>query len=83
LVTDYSFLREESVVWERLEDLSGSTYVDSDFMKSSPAGGDFAGHTAQSALAAIEAQYAETVVFDPAEYVLFTPLWRPLTYCFL
>lgn len=65
LVTDVVFYNEPSVVWERLEDVdgSGTTYVDADFHKSSPAGGDFAGHTAQS-IAYDPAAYAE---FDPAE----------------
>ncbi|KAH9847811.1 hypothetical protein C2E23DRAFT_740799 [Lenzites betulinus] len=58
LVTDQVFLHESSVVWERLEDVDGgwSTFVDSDFVRSSPAGGDYAGHTAESALAALEHQ---------------------------
>ncbi|KAH7907206.1 hypothetical protein BJ138DRAFT_525164 [Hygrophoropsis aurantiaca] len=45
LVTDQIFLREPSVVWERLEDVDGgwSTFVDSEFRKSEPVGGDFAG----------------------------------------
>ncbi|KAL1743946.1 hypothetical protein HDZ31DRAFT_64557 [Schizophyllum fasciatum] len=44
LATDAVFLHEPSVVWERLEDVDGgwSTFVDSDFRKSSPVGGDFA-----------------------------------------
>ncbi|KAG7441443.1 DUF544-domain-containing protein [Guyanagaster necrorhizus] len=49
LVTDFVFLKEPSVVWERLEDVDGgsSTFVDSDFVRASPAGGDFAGQTAE------------------------------------
>ncbi|KAG2744741.1 hypothetical protein P692DRAFT_20744039 [Suillus brevipes Sb2] len=56
LVTDHVFLQEPSVVWERLEDVDGvgSTFVDSDFVRSTPVGGDFAGHTAESALQALE-----------------------------
>ncbi|KAH9918906.1 uncharacterized protein BXZ73DRAFT_52668 [Epithele typhae] len=56
LVTDQVFLHEPSVVWERLEDVDGgwSTFVDSDFVRAAPAGGDYAGHTAESALAALE-----------------------------
>ncbi|KAL1735316.1 hypothetical protein EV714DRAFT_200727 [Schizophyllum commune] len=44
LSTDAVFLHEPSIVWERLEDVDGgwSTFVDSEFRKSSPAGGDFA-----------------------------------------
>jgi len=49
LVTDRVFLRETSVVWESLEDVDGqsSTFRDSGMMKSSPAGGDWAGHTSE------------------------------------
>jgi len=70
LVTDQVFLQEPSVVWERLEDIDGgwSTFVDSEFVRSSPAGGDFAGQTAEDALRASEMlqhQYNGTV--DPAE----------------
>ena len=70
LVTDQVFLNEPSVVWERLEDVDGgwSTFVDSEFIKSSPAGGDFAGQTAEEALHAAEAianDYQGTV--DPNE----------------
>ncbi|KAG2073095.1 DUF544-domain-containing protein [Suillus decipiens] len=56
LVTDHVFLQEPSVVWERLEDVDGvgSTFVDSEFVRSTPVGGDFAGHTAESALHALE-----------------------------
>lgn len=64
LVSDSVFLHEPSVVWERLEDVDGgwSTFVDADFVKSNPAGGDFAGETAESAMKAFEAGAA-----DPAE----------------
>ncbi|KAF7335459.1 Protein fam63a-like [Mycena venus] len=56
LVTDHVFLHEGSVVWERLEDVDGgsSTWVDSNFIRSSPAGGDYAGQTAEDALRAAE-----------------------------
>lgn len=48
LVTDQVFLNEPSVVWERLEDVDGSssTFVDSDLVRATPAGGDYAGFTA-------------------------------------
>lgn len=64
LVTDQVFLREPSVVWERLEDVDGgwSTFVDSEFLRASPAGGDFAGQTAEETLRAmelVEQQYQE------------------------
>ncbi|KAF8896641.1 hypothetical protein BD779DRAFT_1497035 [Infundibulicybe gibba] len=63
LVTDHVFLNEPSVVWERLEDVDGgwSTFVDSEFIRAAPAGGDFAGQTPEDALRAAEAdamQYA-------------------------
>lgn len=69
LVTDQVFLHEPSVVWERVEDIDGSysTFVDSDFVRSSPAGGDFAGHTAESALAALEQQTGALTLADRAE----------------
>ncbi|EGN99424.1 hypothetical protein SERLA73DRAFT_182396 [Serpula lacrymans var. lacrymans S7.3] len=72
LVTDYVFLNEPSVVWERIEDVDGgwSTFVDSDFVKSSPAGGDFAGHTAESALQAFELESGQFSVVDPADRAL-------------
>ena len=48
LVTDQVFLHEQSVVWERLEDVDGSSavFVDSEFDRATPAGGDYAGYTA-------------------------------------
>ncbi|PIL32412.1 hypothetical protein GSI_05658 [Ganoderma sinense ZZ0214-1] len=60
LVTDQVFLHEPAVVWERLEDVDGgwSTFVDAEFVRSSPAGGDYAGHTAESALEALEREAA-------------------------
>ncbi|PPQ78886.1 hypothetical protein CVT24_012273 [Panaeolus cyanescens] len=55
LVTDQVFLQEPSVVWERFDDIDGEvTFVDSNFVKASPAGGDFAGQTAEQALRAAE-----------------------------
>lgn len=43
-------VKHSEQVWERLEDVDGgaSTFVDSDFIKSSPAGGDFAGRSAEA-----------------------------------
>ena len=69
LVTDQVFLHEASVVWERLEDIDGgwSTFVDSDFVRSSPAGGDYAGHTGESALAALEQQTGALTLAESAE----------------
>lgn len=69
LVTDQVFLPEPSVVWERIEDVDGgnSSFVDAEFKRSSPAGGDFAGHTAESALRALELENAQLGEVDPAE----------------
>ncbi|KAG5342339.1 hypothetical protein C0989_002810 [Termitomyces sp. Mn162] len=49
LVSDHVFLYEPSVVWERIEDVDGSAgiFVDSSFVRASPAGGDWAGRTAE------------------------------------
>ena len=70
LVTDQVFLQEPSVVWERLEDIDGgwSTFVDSEFVRASPAGGDFAGQSAEDTLRAserLENQYNGDI--DPFE----------------
>lgn len=69
LVTDQSFLYESSVVWEKFEDVDGgaSTFVDAQLIRSSPAGGDYAGFTGESALANIEAQAAHLSISDPME----------------
>ncbi|KAF9450491.1 DUF544-domain-containing protein [Macrolepiota fuliginosa MF-IS2] len=69
LVTDQVFLNEPSIVWERLEDVDGgsSTWVDVDFRQSNPAGGDFAGQTAEEALAAAEIAAG---IIDPADHEL-------------
>ncbi|KAH6909349.1 hypothetical protein BKA70DRAFT_1385931 [Coprinopsis sp. MPI-PUGE-AT-0042] len=78
LVTDQVFLREPSVVWERLEDVDGgwSTFVDSDFVRSSPAGGDFAGQTAEDALRAMESMNLNDVpdTSDPQDRALAAQL---------
>ncbi|KAJ3567806.1 hypothetical protein NP233_g6120 [Leucocoprinus birnbaumii] len=69
LVTDQVFLHEPSVVWERLEDVDGSSssWVDADFRRSSPAGGDFAGQTAEEAMTAAEIAAG---IIDPADHAL-------------
>ncbi|KAF9457780.1 hypothetical protein BDZ94DRAFT_1292294 [Collybia nuda] len=56
LVTDQVFLQEPSVVWERIEDVDGAAgeFVDGEFLKSSPAGGDWAGRTAEEAAQAFQ-----------------------------
>ncbi|KAH0833383.1 hypothetical protein J3R83DRAFT_12484 [Lanmaoa asiatica] len=56
LVTDDVFLYEPTIVWERLEDVDGgwSTFVDSDFHRAVPVGGDVAGQTAEGALRRFE-----------------------------
>lgn len=73
LVTDQSFLNEPSVVWEKFGDVDGqgAEFVDSNFIKSTPAGGDYAGETGESTLAAIEAQMAG-IHLSP-ECVSYTP----------
>ncbi|KAI0791194.1 hypothetical protein C8Q75DRAFT_715687 [Abortiporus biennis] len=72
LVSDQVFLNESSVVWERIEDVEGgaSTFYDSDFRRSSPAGGDYAGHTAESALAALEASTEAMTLEERADLEL-------------
>ncbi|KAG8954321.1 hypothetical protein FRC03_011504 [Tulasnella sp. 419] len=52
LVTDSTFANEPVVVWESLEDVDGaaSNFVDSNFMRSTTAGGDYSGETAETAL---------------------------------
>ena len=69
LVTDQVFLTEQSVVWERIEDVDGgsASFVDAEFKRSSPAGGDFAGHTAESALRELELRDGQYPAVDPAE----------------
>ncbi|KAJ8071976.1 hypothetical protein AAF712_009669 [Marasmius tenuissimus] len=69
LVTDHVFLHEPSIVWERLEDVDGSwsTFVDSNFVKSSPAGGDFVARTAEEALRAAEFEAGQFTVSEPGD----------------
>lgn len=69
LVTDQVFLHEPSVVWERLEDVDqgAAVFVDSAFVRATPAGGDWAGWTP-----------GEGTV-DPAECV-FSPSHRAILY---
>ncbi|EJD49038.1 DUF544-domain-containing protein [Auricularia subglabra TFB-10046 SS5] len=61
LVTDHVFANEPSVVWERLEDVEGgaSSFYDATFHPAAPAGGDFAGATAEAALRAIEERHED------------------------
>lgn len=75
LVTDQSFLRESSVVWEKFGDVDGqgAEFVDSNFIKSTPAGGDYAGETGESTLAAIEAQMTGVHLSGTPECVLPMP----------
>ncbi|KAJ6578055.1 hypothetical protein B0H19DRAFT_985595 [Mycena capillaripes] len=72
LVTDHIFLHEPTIVWERLEDVDGgsSTFVDSNFIRSSPAGGDYAGQTAEDALRAAEFEAGLFGVHDPGDHLL-------------
>ncbi|KAJ7149848.1 hypothetical protein C8R43DRAFT_500995 [Mycena crocata] len=72
LVTDHVFLHELSVVWERLEDVDGgsSTFVDSNFVRASPAGGDYAGQTAEDALRVAEMEAGMFIPHDPGDHLL-------------
>ncbi|KAJ7146764.1 hypothetical protein C8R44DRAFT_845756 [Mycena epipterygia] len=72
LVTDHVFLNERSVVWERVEDVDGgsSTFVDSNFIRASPAGGDYAGQTAEDALRVAEMEAGLFVPHDPGDHLL-------------
>lgn len=58
-------------MWERLEDVDGgnASFVDADFVRASPVGGDYAGQTAEDALRAAEIEAGMFVPHDPAEYV--------------
>ncbi|EKM57873.1 uncharacterized protein PHACADRAFT_116301 [Phanerochaete carnosa HHB-10118-sp] len=78
LATDQVFLQEPSVVWERLEDVDGgwSSFVDSDFVHSTPAGGDYAGHTGESALAALEGDLGAMTLEERADHELARQLQR-------
>ena len=61
-------------MWEKFGDVDGqgAEFVDSDFVRSTPAGGDYAGETGESTLAAIEAKMGG-VHLSP-ECVLHIPL---------
>ncbi|KIO34702.1 hypothetical protein M407DRAFT_240519 [Tulasnella calospora MUT 4182] len=52
LVTDSVFTREPAVCWETLEDVDGSAsmFVDSHLVRSSTAGGDYSGRSAEAAV---------------------------------
>ena len=69
LVTDDAFLHESSIVWERLEDVDGgsSWFVDSNFRRAVPVGGDVAGQTAEGALRQFEMEAGLYGIVDPAE----------------
>ena len=56
------------------EDVDGgwSTFVDSDFIRSTPAGGDYAGHTGETALAALEGDLGALTLEERAECVFLT-----------
>ena len=75
LVTDQSFLNEPSVVWEKIGDVDGqgAEFVDSNFIKSTPVGGDYAGETGESTLAEIEARMAGVHLSGSPEYIFSIP----------
>jgi hypothetical protein len=62
-------------VWEKVGDVDGqgAEFVDSNFIKSTPAGGDYAGETGESTLAVIEAQMAHVRVSGSSECVIYIP----------
>jgi len=65
LVTDHTFTREESVVWEKLDDIEGSSqFVDALFKDSVPVGGDYAGETAETVARAFDEQAAAEAQSD-------------------
>jgi hypothetical protein len=72
LVTDDAFLHESSIVWERLEDVDGgsSWFVDSNFRRAVPVGGDVAGQTAEGALRQFEMEAGLYGIVDPADQAL-------------
>ncbi|KAG8212813.1 hypothetical protein J3R82DRAFT_11106 [Butyriboletus roseoflavus] len=72
LVTDDVFLHEPTIVWERLEDVDGgwSTFVNSEFHRAVPVGGDVAGQTAEAALRRFEMEAGLYAVVDPADQAL-------------
>ncbi|KAG6907381.1 hypothetical protein DXG01_009110 [Tephrocybe rancida] len=63
LATDHVFLYEPSVVWERIEDVDGSAgvFVDSLFVRANPAGGDWAGRSAEETARDIQRAQEEAV----------------------
>ncbi|KAI0029420.1 hypothetical protein K488DRAFT_56416 [Vararia minispora EC-137] len=63
LATDEAFLREPAVVWERLEDVDqgAAVFVDAQFERSAPVGGDWAGWTPDA---------EPRGVVDPADHML-------------
>lgn len=65
LVTDSVFTREQAIVWETLEDVDGSAamFVDAHLLRSSTAGGDYSGRSAEAALRDTEAAMG-TLTFD-------------------
>ncbi|KAI0261125.1 hypothetical protein BC834DRAFT_830663 [Gloeopeniophorella convolvens] len=73
LVTDHVFVHEPSVVWERLEDVDqgGAVFVDAQFARAAPVGGDWAGWTPAPEDGA---EAGGTV--DPADHALAMQLQR-------
>lgn len=67
-------------MWEKFGDVDGqgAEFVDSDFIRSTPAGGDYAGETGESTLAAIEAQMAGVHLSGSPEYVPPMPHISPV-----
>jgi hypothetical protein len=80
LVTDHTFTHEETVVWEKLEDIEGSSqFVDSSFKEATPVGGDYAGETAETVARAYENH--EQTESEAQEYVCYS-ISVNITECF-
>lgn len=71
-------------MWEKFGDVDGqgAEFVDSNFIRSTPAGGDYAGETGESTLAAIEARMAslylspECVFYIPSHHYSRADFWN-------
>ena len=67
-MTDSTFAREQAVVWETLEDVDGSAsmFLDAHLIRSSTAGGDYSGRSAEATLRDAE-QAMGNLTIDDAE----------------
>lgn len=71
LVTDSVFTREPAVCWETIEDVDGSAsiFIDAHLVRSSTAGGDYSGRSAEAAVR--DAERAMEDLSLGSEYVFF------------